>query len=232
MAGRRPWPQTAPMVAGAVLGGWLLLGPLGVPAGALAGAGLHHAIRGRSRRGDARACERGAGPLARSLADALRAGGSIRAALGAAAADRSVPAVVRARVARAALALAHGTPLPAALHDLGGRDSGYLTLLAAVVALHAERGGSLVQELHALAEDAEHGARLDEERAAATAQARATVRTVAALPLLALAGAQLLGGDLVGSVARRPVALALLASGLLLEFVAVLIARRIVARAA
>lgn len=231
-APRRTVPPALPPIAGAAAGGWLLIGVAGIAAGLALGLGAVHLLRRRERQGHARARERGTGPLARSLADALRAGHSIRGALAAAGDDRAVPAPVRTAVAASSKALAHGTPLDRALQGLAGGGGGQLALLAALVSLHAEQGGALVQQLLALADDAEQAARLDEERAGATAQARATVRTVAALPLLALVGAQLLGGDLLGAVAERPVALALLATGLLLELGAVLIARRIVARVA
>ncbi|MFT4035899.1 MAG: type II secretion system F family protein [Patulibacter sp.] len=220
-----------PIIGGAALAGWLLLGWLGATVGATVGAALLRFGASHRERVDARSRERGVGAVARALADAVRAGQSIRGAFDGVAADRAVPAALRGELARVQRDLAHGVPLARALRGLAARGGSQLTLLAAVVVLHAERGGALAQELHALADDADHAVRLDEERASATAQARATVRTVAALPVLALAGAQLLGGNLLESVARRPVALALLSIGLLLEAAAVLIARRLVARA-
>jgi tight adherence protein B len=238
-AGRRAaWPTlglvppSAPLLVGAALVGGLLLGWIGLAVGAATGALAIREQQGRGQRRSVRARERGTGALARSMGDALRAGRSIRGALDGAAADRSVPAPLRADVAQTCATLAHGAALREALAGLARGGGPQLTLLAAVTALHAEQGGGLVRELHSLAEDADRAVRLDEERAAATAQARATVRTVALLPLVALAGGQLIGGDLLGAVAQRPAALALLTVGLLLELAAVLLSRRLVAQAA
>lgn len=247
-AARRPQPRTAAaripraselrlrvpsaLVVGVVgaLVGWALVGALGLPAGAvIAVVGTRAAGRAGHQRA-ARRCERGVGALARSLADAIRAGQSVRAALHAAAGDRAVPPALRDAVQRVDAALLRGATLPEALRRLAAGAGPQLTLLCAIVALHAERGGRLPQALDQLAEDADRAVRLDEERAAATAQARATVRTVAALPLLALAGAQLLGGNFLAAVGRKPISLALLLTGLTLEAAAVLIARRLVAR--
>jgi Flp pilus assembly protein TadB len=230
--GARERGATPLMVLAAAALGWTVLGV----AGALAGAALVpliarygvrlHAERLRRER------ERGAGALARSLADTVRGGHSVRGALHAATTDRAVPDSLRGQLNAADAALHRGTTLVDALGELARAGGSQLVLLCAVLALHAERGGQLPRALDSVADDADRASRLDEERAAATAQARATVRTVAALPLLALAGAQLIGGNLLGSVAQHPVSLALLLLGLLLEAVAVFVAHRLVARAA
>ncbi len=225
---RRAW---APLAASAIAG-WGLVGGLGFAAGPLIALIALRAARARQARRSTHACERGAGGLARSLADAVRAGHSVRGALHAAARDHAVPAEVRAATIDADAALQRGASLPDVLHHLARRGGPQLVLLCAVVALHAERGGRLPHVLDRLADDADRAVRLDEERASATAQARATVRTVAALPLLALAGGQLLGGDLLGAVAGHPLSLGLLLVGLALEVAAVVLSQRLVAAAA
>jgi tight adherence protein B len=224
-------PRAAPLGFAAALVGWALLGPLGVIAGPATAIAAARAAGQRGRRRVARQCERGVGALARSLADAVRAGHSVRGALHGAATDRAVPIALRGAIQEIDAALLRGATLADALRRLGQDAGPQLLLLCAIVALHAERGGRLPQALDRLAEDADRAVRLDEERAAATAQARATVRTVAALPLLALAAAQLLGGNLLSAVGRTPISLALLVTGLALEVVAVVIAGRLVARA-
>lgn len=228
---RRAVHPLGPLLAGAAVG-WAVLGSPGIVLGAILGIGAGRAGAARSQRRAARLRERGVGALARSLSDAVRAGHSVRGALHAAALDQAVPAALRRVVVQGDAALQRGAPLPAALRHLGAQGGPQLVLLCAVVALHAERGGRLPYALDRLAEDADRAVRLDEERAAATAQARATVRTVAALPLLALAGAQLVGGDLLGAVAEHPASLALLITGLALEVAAVVIAQRLVAATA
>lgn len=233
-AGPRRSPLTRHLAA-AVTGmavGWALLGTAGLPlGGTCALMGMRATAGARQRRG-AKHRERGVGALARGLADAVRAGHSVRGAMHAAAADQAIPPALRRTMVEADAALQRGAALPAVLHGLGQRGGPQLVLLCAVMALHAERGGRLPQALDRLAEDADRAVRLDEERAAATAQARATVRTVAALPILALLGAQVLGGNLIAAVAQHPISLGLLLAGLLLEVAAVVIAHRLVTAAA
>lgn len=172
--------------------------------------------------------ERGTAPLARALADAVRGGRSLRGAVAAAANDGSVPAATRAAAQRLTQSLTLGTPLTPALHALASEGDEMLRLLSATLALHHGHGGRLAQELDDLARDAERAQRLREERASATAQARATVRTVAALPPLALLAGEVLGGGMVGRMLSEPIAGALLLLGLMLEVVAVLAARTLV----
>lgn len=223
--------HVAPVIVGALVG-WALLGTAGFAVGAIGSAGTRRLAATRGARRGVRQRERGVGALSRSLADAVRAGHSVRGAIHAAAGDPAVPNPLRHDLVEMDAALLRGAGLPAALQRLGRSGGPQLVLLSAVVALHAERGGRLPHALDRLADESDRAVRLDEERAAATAQARATVRTVAALPLLALAGAQLLGGDLLSAVAAHPASLALLACGLGLELAAVVIAQRLVADAA
>ncbi len=139
-----------------------------------------------------------------------------------------MPAAMRAAVARAAQALALGTPVQVVLRHLAAEGEEMVRLLAATLALHHGHGGRLARELDDLARDAERAQRLRDERAAATAQARATVRTVAALPPLALVAGEVLGGGMVGRMLGHPVSAALLLLGLILEAVAVIAARSLV----
>ena len=120
--------------------------------------------------------------------------------------------------------MSRSAPL-ATLADSGGAS---LRLLCGTVAMHVDAGGALASELDRLATRAEASQRVEEERHAATAQARATVRVVAALPLLAMGGAQLASPGFLGQIVANPLALGLLVLGLLLEVVAVLTARAIV----
>lgn len=224
---RAPHPAVPPAAIGGLLG-YAGAGLLGVPAGVIGGLLVARALRRAHARRALRASERAVGSFARSTADAIRGGQSLRGALALSAEDLSVPAALRARLRRSAAAMQRGAPTAHVLEELARGGGPQLTLLVAIVALHAEHGGRLAVALERLAGDADHAATLDDERATATAQARATVRTVAALPLIALVGAQALGGDLLGSVAAHPAALALLLLGLGLELIAVLIAQRLV----
>lgn len=203
----------------------------GLPVAMLAAAAAAGASVLRSRRAAAEARRRheAAVPaLARSLADALRGGSSVRAALGAAAADLAVPAVLRHAVRSEAAALAAGAGLPASLGRLACAGGPSMRLLCGTVALHLHAGGALASQLDRLATGAEAARRVDDDRHAATAQARATVRVVAALPLLAMAAAHVASPEFFGQILGNPVALALLLAGVVLEAVAILAARAIV----
>ncbi len=207
----------------ALLGGawWALLGT----AGAVGWLWVRRRARAARRR---LAVERGAAPLARAVADAVRGGHSLRGAVAAAADDASVPTATRATAQRLTQSLVLGTPITPALRALASDGDEMFRLLAATLALHHGHGGRLARELDDLARDAERAQRLREERTSATAQARATVRTVAALPPLALLAGEVLGGGMVGRMLSHPIAGALLLLGLLLEVVAVLAARSLV----
>ncbi len=172
--------------------------------------------------------ERAMPALARALADAMRGGSSVRGALAAVADDRAVPETLRRELGGLAKAVYLGMPLGTALEQLAERGDAGLRLLSGTVAMHLETGGTLASELDRLAADGEAALRIDEERFAATAQARATVRVVAALPVLALLGAEAASGSFVSTIARNPVALALLVVGFLLEGAAIVAARAIV----
>lgn len=182
----------------------------------------------RAARARARACEAAAPSLGRVLADALRGGASIRTALVSAGDDHSIPDALRHTLAFEGHALSAGRPLRQSLEVLASSGGDGLRLLCGTVALHAESGGRLSTELERLAVAADAARRVEQDRVAATAQARATVRVVGVLPLLALAGAQLASPSFLGKIASHPIALGLLLLGLLLEAVAFVAARAIV----
>lgn len=223
-------PTGRPLVVGLVVGvaAAVIIGP---SAGGLAGLGAGGVWAVRSRRAAAaRRLETEAAipALARSLADALRGGASVRGAVAAAGQDAAVPHRLRSTIERHAAALAVGAPLAPTLQTLAHGAGPTMRLLCGTLALHLDAGGALASELDRLAADAEAARRVEEDRRAATAQARATVRVVAALPLVAMGGAQVASPAFVGQVVGHPIALALLLLGLVLEMIAVIAARAIV----
>ncbi len=211
---------------------WAVVAAVSSPMkGAAAGlvAGAASVVRDRRAAGTRqRRCEDGVPALARALADALRGGASVRSALASATEDRSVPAELRRTVQRHGSSLELGAPLVDTLMALASGAGPAMRLLCGTIALHLEAGGALASELDRIAAAGDAGRKLEEERVAATAQARATVRVVAALPLLAMAGAQLASPGFLSAIAASPIALALLLIGLVLEVVAVVAARTIV----
>ena len=205
-----------------------MLGPVPAVVLGAGGAGASAWFRIRARAREAAERERGMPALARSLADALRGGASVRASIDAAADDRSIPRALREEISEVARSVRLGVPLDPALAALAERGGPGLRLLCGSIAMHLEAGGALAGEIVRLAADGEAAARIEEERVAATAQARATVRVVAALPVLALLGAEVATGNFIGTIAANPLALALLLLGFGLEAAAILSARAIV----
>lgn len=206
----------------------LLASPLKAAAVGLLAAGASWGRERRAAGARRRGGEAAVPALARALADALRGGISVRGAIAIAADDRSIPVVLRDALQREATGLEAGAPLVATLTRLSVDGGPAMRLLCGSIALHLEAGGALASELDRIAVDGEAGRKVEEERVAATAQARATVRVVAALPLLAMAGAQLANPGFLATLTASPIALALLVVGLMLEIVAVVVARAIV----
>ncbi len=188
-AGREGRIPTAPerrrlrAVAAAVLlaAGWLAGGPALGALCALAGpVAVLAVVRARRRRW--REDLRHAAPAcARTMADALGAGRSIRAAI----ADAALHADGAAahELGAAARALALGEPTEAVLVRLRARAGSHAwdTLTAAVL-LQRDAGGDLAGLLRELAASGEAADRAERDARAATAQARFTAWLVVGLP--------------------------------------------------
>jgi tight adherence protein B len=233
-AGREGREPTAPerrrlavLTAGVLLAaGWLLGGPVLALVAATAGPALAVAlVRARSRR-YAAALRRGAPGAARTLADALAAGHSVRGAI--AAASSSVPGPAGHELRRAAHALALGDPSADVLERLRRRASGpaWDTLVAGIL-LQRDAGGDLAALLRDLAGSLESAARVEADARAATAQARFTARLVLGLPVAAAALVELAAPGFVASLLAEPLPAALVATAAGLQVLAVLAIRRL-----
>lgn len=204
-AGREGRAPTAPerrrlwAVAAAVLlvAGWLVAGiALGILA-ALAGPIAVLAVTRERRRRWREELRRAAPACARTMADALGAGRSIRTAIGDAAA--SAEGAAAHELGTAARALGLGEPTEAVLVRLRARARSHAwdTLTAAVL-LQRDAGGDLATLLRELAASREAAERAERDARAATAQARFTAWLVLGLPL---AGAVLVELSAPGSAA-------------------------------
>lgn len=219
--GREPTPperrRLAVVAAGALLAaGWLLAGPgLGVALAVAAPWIVVVVVRARRRRYLAE-LERDAPVLARSLADALAGGHSIRGAITAAAAG-GVPGAAGSELRSAAARLAYGDATAQVLEDLRRRAGARAvdTIVAAML-VQARSGGDLAGLLRGLAGALESSLRLEGDARAATAQARFTGFVVAALPLGAAALAELARPGYVTHLLTSPL------SGYLVGFAALL----------
>jgi len=214
-------------------GGWLVAGPWAGLALAAAAPWIARAIvrvRGRRR---AAAVAVGAPAIARSIADALAGGHSVRGALSAAARGGGVPgpAGEELHVATAALDLGERTEdalLALVRRNRGPHPShGPLDTVVAAVLLQRDAGGDLAALLRDLAAALEQRGRVVAEARSATAQARFTALLVTGLPAAALALGELAQPGFVLALASAPLPAAMVALALALQAVAIVCVRRI-----
>lgn len=202
--------------AGLLFAGAWLLGP--APAAPLAAAGpaaVSWALTSRAGR-YRRAVERALPRIATATADALAAGRSVRAALGAAAGSLDGPAA--AEMARVTADLDLGISLEGALAGLRERlRSPRADSFCAAVLSQRIVGGDLVSLLRRFARAAADRERIEADARTATAQARFTGLLVVAMPVGAALLAELLGPGFVGGLLANGTSLALLAMAAALQ---------------
>lgn len=221
--------RLAAVAAGALCAaGWLVAGP--VVALALAAAGPWAANRALAvRRARHRTELTAAAPtVARSLADALAGGHSVRGAIGAAASAGGFGGAAGAELRRAAAALDAGAATDDVLDALRrrARDPGWDTLVAAIL-LQRDAGGDLARLLRGLAERLESARRAEADARSTTAQARFTAWLVAGLPAGAALLAELGSPSYVASLLAEPLTAALVVASVALQAAAVLAVRRV-----
>jgi tight adherence protein B len=134
--------------------------------------------------------------VAQVLAAHLRAGRSLRQAVGEASDDLPQPSAEAMR--RVAAAVALGTPPGEALLALG--DHGDVRLLATAIRIQARFGGDLPALLEDMSEALHERAGLVRSAQVATAQARATGRIVSAMPAVGLAALALVDRSALGGL--------------------------------
>lgn len=219
--------RLAVVAAGTLLAaGWLLAGPAGGAVLALAGPwGVVALLRMRRRR-YLTELERQAPLVARSLADALAGGHSIRGAVAEGA--RGVHGAAGAELRRARDALDLGEPTPAVLERLRSRATArpYDTMVAAML-LQRDAGGDLARLLRGLAATLDEAMRLEGEARAATAQARFTGLLVTALPVGAAALTELASPGYLGGLLEAPLTAWLLGCAVAFQLLALLAIHRL-----
>lgn len=212
-AGREGREPTAPeqrrlaVVAAIVLfaGGWLLGGPLVGLGVAVAGPWAAVTVVRARRRRYRSELRRGAPLVARSLADALAGGHSVRGAVAEAARAGGLIGPAALELSAAARRLELGEPTAGVLERLRARAGvrAFDTIVAAVL-VQARAGGDLARLLRELATALEDAMRLEGEARAATAQARFTGLLVSLLPLGAAALAELASPGYLASLLGAP----------------------------
>jgi tight adherence protein B len=193
----------------------LLAGPrLAAVAGAAGPLAAATALRRRAARYRL-AVERGLPEIAAATADAIAAGRSVRAALGAAAASLHGPPAVE--MARVGAELGLGAPTREALESLTARTaSPRVESFAAALLSQELAGGDLAGLLRRFATACAERDRVAADARAATTQARFTGLLVVAMPTGAALFAELMRpGFVAGLLANRGAALLLVAAGAL-----------------
>jgi tight adherence protein B len=235
-AGREGREPSAPerrrlaLVAAVVLlaGGWLLGGPLTGLGMAVAGPwAAVTAVRTRRRRYRSE-LRRDAPLIARSLADGLAGGHSVRGAVAEAARAGGLTGPAALELSAAARRLELGEPTAAVLEQLRARAGvrAFDTIVAAVL-VQARAGGDLARLLRDLAVALEDATRLEGDARAATAQARFTGLLVSVLPLGAAALAELASPGYLASLLAAPLTAWLLGCAAVLQLAALVVISRI-----
>jgi tight adherence protein B len=236
LAGRAGREPTAPerrrlavLGAGGLLaGGWILGGPVLAAVLAAAGPAAVGPVLAARRRRWRRALAGGVPDIARALADALSGGHSVRGALQDVAASGALPGPAGAELRAVGHRLTLGAPTQDVLEGLRRRagDPAWDTLVAAVL-LQREAGGDLARLLRSVANAREHARRVEADARGLTAQARATARLVAGMPLTGLALGELAAPGTLAGLLADPRSRVLLIGALLLGAVALTVVGRL-----
>jgi tight adherence protein B len=200
-----------------LVAGWLLAGPLlGVLLAAAGPAAIGRLLAARHRRWR-RALAASVPAVARALADALSGGRSLRGAIEDVGRSGAIPGPAGIELAAAAHRLGLGARTEAVLSELRTRaaDPAWDTLIAATL-LERDAGGDLASLLRSIATSREHARRIEADAHTTTAQARATARLVASMPLAALALSELISPGTTLTLLGDPISRLLLFSGLTL----------------
>lgn len=208
--------------------GWLLAGLAAGLAVAVGGPLIVTRTLAARRARWRRELANGAPAVARSLADALAAGHSVRSAFVAAATDGGLTGAPGRELAAAGAALRLGEPTDVVLGRLRDRAQtpGWNALIAAIL-LCGRAGGDLAGLLRTIAVTQEEARRVEADARTLTAQARFTAQLVVGLPLAAAALAELGSPGLLLDLASAPLTALMLAGSLLLQGFAMVIVRRI-----
>jgi tight adherence protein B len=229
-AGPRGLPGTRPdrvrliamIVTTLFAAGWLLDGLAFAVLCAAVGPMLPARIFAWRRRRWTAALAGGAPVAARSIADALGGGQSIRGAIAEAARVGGAGAASDAELRGCAAALGLGASTTAALDALRQRAgcAAWDTLVAAIL-LNRDAGGDLAGLLRDLAQDLESSRRVEADARAATAQARFTGWMVAALPAVGALLTELTAPGTLAQIFAQPLALLMAGAALVLQLLGI-----------
>ena len=220
---RRLWAVAA---AALLAAGWLVGGVVVGVLAALSGPAIVLAITRARRRRWREELRRAAPGCARTMADALGAGRSIRTAIADAAAGAEGAAGHELRTAARALALGEPTDTVLVRLQLRARSHEWSTLTAAVL-LQRDAGGDLAGLLRELAASGEAAERAERDARAATGQARFTAWLVLGLPVAAAVVTELAAPGFAVSLLANPQSAWFAALAAVLQLAALICIRRL-----
>ena len=218
------------MVVGAVAllaGGWLLAGPAAGLVLAAAAPLFCARVAAFARRRRRERLASAAPAVARTIADGLAGGHSVRGAL-AEAAHGGVPGPASDELRTVAAELALGDRTDDVLERWRAR-AGHAAYdaIAAAIMLQREAGGDLAQLLRSLAAALEDHVRAEADARGLTAQARFTALIVALLPLIGALLAELASPGYLATLVAQPLSAILVGTSFSLQLLAWISVRRI-----
>ena len=180
-------------------------------------------------RRDRREIARDLPEVVEALARAVRAGSSIRGAIGATAAGAR--GAMGTDLVHLAARLDRGAPLPVVLDEwrLRRRDVREIALVAVALQIAADAGGSVALALDGVADTIRGQQHLRAEIDALASQAEASAVLIALLPLAFAAVAGAADPDTLAFLVSTPIGLICLVTGIVLDVVALVWMRRITA---
>jgi tight adherence protein B len=213
-------------VAGGVVLGLRLMGPVGVAAGAASGWAVPGLVERRRQARREESLERQLADVVETVAAAVRSGMSIAQAVEFAAAEAPPPIrellhrVVSERQVGASIERALG-----AFAEAIGTDDGRLFVL--ILTIHQRSGGNVAGALEEVSSTVRHRVAVRRELRALTAQGRVSGAVLGALPIgFFLVLATTSGGEL-GPIYRSAAGIGMVGAGLVLEGLAYLWIRRL-----
>jgi tight adherence protein B len=208
--------------------GWILAGLMGAVIGVAAGAGGPLIRRHRRSQSRQEHLERQLGELAESMGLALRSGLSVAQALDFARTETFLP--IRKHLDRFVDQLRLGVPFESALEGLGNalgtEDARFFVL---VTGIHARTGGDLAGALDEVGRTIRHRVAVRRELRAASAQGRISGAIMGTLPIAFFLFLSVTSHDRLGPVLRSGAGMAMVGTGLVLEGLAYLWIRRLLA---
>lgn len=208
-------------------GGWLLAGPAAGLVLAAASPLLCARVSAFARRRRRERLAAAAPAVARTIADGLAGGHSVRGAL-AEAAQGGVPGPAADELRAVAVELALGDRTDDVLERWRAR-AGHAAYdaIAAAIMLQRDAGGDLAQLLRGLAAALEDQVRAEADARGLTAQARFTAQIVAVLPLIGAVLAELASPGYLAGLVAHPLSAILVGTSFSLQLLAWFSVRRI-----